>query len=108
MENIRIRFVALGFMDTVLVAVIAMGTGCLGVSPGSDVQAPQTRDYVGGHTNEMLLKATVEADDGPQVRPTPDVGGGDARDCADCHADETYLKAMARSEEAPPTDTDDG
>ena len=108
MENIRIRFVALGFMGTVLVAVIAVVTGCLGTSPGFDARGTQTHDYVGNHAVETLLKTMAEAEEAPQVRPIPEAGGGDARDCVSCHTDETYLKAMAQAEEAPPADTYDG
>ena len=108
MENTRIRFVALGFMGTVLVAVIAVVTGCLGTRPGSDARGTQTRDYDGNHADETLLKTMAEAEEASQMRPTPEAGGGDAGDCVSCHTDEKCLKAMAEAEETPPTDTCDG
>ena len=95
-------------MGTVLVAVIAVVTGCLGTNPGFDARGTQTHDYVGNHADETLLKTMAEAEEAPQVRPIPEAGGGDARDCVSCHTDETYLKAMAQAEEAPPADTYDG
>ena len=65
-------FAALGFMSTVSAAVIAVGTGCLGARPGSEVRGTQARDPVANHTDETPLKAMAEADEAPQVRPTPE------------------------------------
>ncbi len=108
MENTRIRFVALGFMGVVLVAVIAVVTGCPRTKPGFEACGTQTCDHVGIHADETPLKTMAEAEEASQVRPTPEAGGDDARDCVGCHTDETHLKAMVEAEEAPPVDTCDG